>query len=150
MATVDKNFKIKNGLIVGDSTNLVNYSSAAPSNPFIGQLWVDVDEDFPAENPDLYLTSACAALLYTPISASNNYLFSSTASSIYLRQDAASTIYAPIISASLVGTPTAPTASVGSNNNQIATTAFVYSMLTGIDGGVPSSTYEFSIDGGTV
>jgi hypothetical protein len=41
LATVDKNFKIKNGLIVGDSTNLVNYSSASPSNPFIGQLWIN-------------------------------------------------------------------------------------------------------------
>lgn len=40
MATVDKNFKIKNGLIVGDSTNLVNYTSASPSDPFVGQLWI--------------------------------------------------------------------------------------------------------------
>lgn len=52
-------------------------------------------------------------------------------------------------SSSFDGIPTAPTASVGSNTNQIATTAFVYSMLTGIDAGIPSSTYEFSIDGGT-
>lgn len=41
MATVDKNFKVKNGLIVGDSTNLVNYISASPSNPFVGQIWID-------------------------------------------------------------------------------------------------------------
>ena len=41
MATVDKNFKVKNGLIVGDSTNLVNYTSASPSNPFVGQLWIN-------------------------------------------------------------------------------------------------------------
>lgn len=40
MATVDKNFKVKNGLIVGDSTNLVNYTSASPSDPFVGQLWI--------------------------------------------------------------------------------------------------------------
>lgn len=40
MATVDKNFKIKNGLIVGDSTNLVNYTSASPFDPFVGQLWI--------------------------------------------------------------------------------------------------------------
>lgn len=150
MATNNKDFVVKNGLIVGDSTNLVNYTAASPSDPFIGQLWIDADEDFPAEDPNLYLTSACAAALYMPISASNDYLFSSTASSIYLKQDAASAIYAPITSASLIGIPTAPTASVGSNNNQIATTAFVYSMLTGIDGGDPSSTYEFSVDGGTV
>lgn len=41
MATVDKNFKIKNGLIVGDSTNLVNYTSASPTENFIGQFWID-------------------------------------------------------------------------------------------------------------
>ena len=40
MATVDKNFKVKNGLIVGDSTNLVNYTSASPTDNFIGQLWI--------------------------------------------------------------------------------------------------------------
>lgn len=40
MATVDKNFKIKNGLIVGDSTNLVNYISSSPTDPFLGQLWI--------------------------------------------------------------------------------------------------------------
>ena len=41
MASIDKNFKIKNGLIVGDSTNLVNYTSASPSGNFLGQLWID-------------------------------------------------------------------------------------------------------------
>ena len=41
MATVDKNFKVKNGLVVGNSTNLVNYTSASPSNPFVGQLWIN-------------------------------------------------------------------------------------------------------------
>jgi len=40
LASIDKDFKVKNGLIVGDSTNLVNYSSSSPSNPFIGQLWI--------------------------------------------------------------------------------------------------------------
>lgn len=40
MSSIDKDFKVKNGLIVGDSTNLVNYSSSSPSNPFIGQLWI--------------------------------------------------------------------------------------------------------------
>ncbi len=40
MASIDKDFKVKNGLIVGDSTNLVNYTAASPSNPFLGQLWI--------------------------------------------------------------------------------------------------------------
>jgi hypothetical protein len=41
LATQDKDFKVKNGLQVGGPTNLVNYSSASPSNPFIGQLWIN-------------------------------------------------------------------------------------------------------------
>lgn len=41
MATQNKDFKVKNGLIVGNSTNLVNYTSASPSNPFQGQLWIN-------------------------------------------------------------------------------------------------------------
>jgi hypothetical protein len=40
LATQDKDFKVKNGLQVGGPTNLVNYSSASPSNPFLGQLWI--------------------------------------------------------------------------------------------------------------
>jgi hypothetical protein len=40
LASIDKDFKVKNGLIVGDSTNLVNYTSSSPSNPFLGQLWI--------------------------------------------------------------------------------------------------------------
>lgn len=40
MATNNKNFVVKNGLIVGDSTNLVNYNSSSPSSPFLGQLWI--------------------------------------------------------------------------------------------------------------
>jgi hypothetical protein len=45
LATNNKNFVVKNGLIVGDSTNLVNYSSSSPSDPFIGQLWIQSDLD---------------------------------------------------------------------------------------------------------
>jgi hypothetical protein len=41
LATNNKDFVVKNGLIVGDSTNLVNYTAASPSNPFIGQLWIN-------------------------------------------------------------------------------------------------------------
>ena len=52
MATVDKNFKIKNGLIVGDSTNLVNFTAASPSDPFLGQLWI--------ENQSLYAWSSAS------------------------------------------------------------------------------------------
>ena len=52
MATQNKDFKVKNGLIVGNSTNLVNYTSASPFNPFQGQLWID--------EPSLYAWSGSA------------------------------------------------------------------------------------------
>ena len=75
MATQDKDFKVKNGLQVGGPTNLVNYSSSSPSNPFIGQLWVDSDEDSPEGALDSYLTLTAASSLYLNIvDAQNTYL----------------------------------------------------------------------------
>jgi hypothetical protein len=65
LASIDKDFKVKNGLIVGDSTNLVNYASSSPSNPFIGQIWVDPSAS--AVSPvDLnsYLTISSASSTY--------------------------------------------------------------------------------------
>lgn len=41
-----------------------------------------------------------------------------------------STAYAPLASPSLTGTPNAPTAEVGTNTTQIATTAFVNAAIT--------------------
>ena len=98
MATVDKNFKVKNGLIVGDSTNLVNYTSASPSDPFVGQLWVDSDEDSPVGDLSAYLTLVGASELYLPISSSGSLL----------TETEASAIYAPLASASLTGTVALP------------------------------------------
>ena len=43
---------------------------------------------------------------------------------------------APLASPSLTGTPTAPTAALGTNTTQLATTAFVQSEISVIDGGV--------------
>ena len=113
MATVDKNFKVKNGLIVGDSTNLVNYTSASPSDPFVGQLWVDSDEDSPVGDLSAYLTLVDASELYLrvdtassrylPISASSSYLFISTASTTYLTIDTAAETYLPISASSTLG-----------------------------------------------
>ena len=54
-----------------------------------------------------------------------NKLDISSASSIYITQVSASTIYAPLASPTLTGTPAAPTAAVGTNTTQLATTAFV-------------------------
>jgi hypothetical protein len=44
------------------------------------------------------------------------------------------TTYAPIASPALTGTPTAPTAAVGDNSTQIATTAYVTTAISGITG----------------
>jgi hypothetical protein len=108
LATVDKNFKVKNGLIVGDSTNLVNYTSASPSDPFVGQLWIDSDEESPVGDLSAYLTLVgasatylrqdSASVAYLTISSSSNFLPTSassnflpiSASSNYLRVDSAS------------------------------------------------------------
>ncbi len=106
MATQDKDFKVKNGLIVGDSTNLVNYSSSSPSNPFIGQLWINSDENYSEPNPISYLTldaasatylrqdaasayirvTSSAAIVsgYIPVSASQSYLTRIDATNIYM------------------------------------------------------------------
>lgn len=43
--------------------------------------------------------------------------------------------YAPKVSPALTGTPTAPTATLGTNTTQIATTAFVASAVSGGGGG---------------
>ncbi len=45
--------------------------------------------------------------------------------------DTDASIYAPLISPGLVGVPTAPTANTGTDNNQIATTAFVQAAVEG-------------------
>ncbi len=109
MATQDKDFKVKNGLIVGDSTNLVNYTSSSPSDPFVGQLWIDSDEDSPLGDLSAYLTLVgasttylrqnSASAIYLTISSSSNFLPTS-ASSNYLRTDTASATYLPISASS--------------------------------------------------
>jgi hypothetical protein len=79
LASIDKDFKVKNGLIVGDSTNLVNYSSASPLNPFVGQIWVDPTASAvsPVDLND-YLTKSSASATYA-----NKTDFSSTAWTAY-------------------------------------------------------------------
>lgn len=64
MATQNKDFKVKNGLIVGDSTNLVNYESASPSNPFIGQIWIDPNSSASATDISNYLQKDTASATY--------------------------------------------------------------------------------------
>jgi hypothetical protein len=56
-------------------------------------------------------------------------------------------------SPALGGTPTAPTAFLGTNTTQIATTAFVVaelqSRLSNINGGAPDTVYSLTYSGGT-
>ena len=111
----------------------------APSNPDNGDIWVDTDSD---------ISLIWAKVIFDeeePENPENGLLWIDSDSNVDTLD---LTNYALLNSPSFTGIPTAPTASVGTNSTQIATTAFVYSMLTGIDGGNPSSTYEFTIDGG--
>jgi hypothetical protein len=55
---------------------------------------------------------------------------------------------APLASPSLTGTPTAPTATVGTNTTQIATTEFVQSAMVGVGAGdMAKSVYDTNNDG---
>ena len=65
-----------------------------------------------------------------PITASS-FIKSGGTASQFLKADGSTddTAYAPLNSPALTGTPTAPTAEANSNNNQVATTAFVKSVI---------------------
>lgn len=52
---------------------------------------------------------------------------------------ALNTLYAGLASPNLSGTPTAPTAALGTNTQQLATTAFVQAALTALVGGAPGA-----------
>ena len=103
MATVDKNFKVKNGLIVGDSTNLVNYTSASPSDPFVGQLWISASSLYAWSSASTWvligdgnsgggesLENLEGVLIQT--ASNNNILSYSSASSLWINKDLQSAI----------------------------------------------------------
>lgn len=81
------------------------YQSASPSGPVTGLVWIDSDD----KTPYVYTGSA-----WESFPDLSSYATISSLSS-----------YAPLSSPSLTGTPTSPTATVGTNTTQIATTAFV-------------------------
>ena len=110
-----------------------------PDHPDNGDIWVDTDSD---------ISLIWAKVIFDdeePEYPENGLLWIDSDSDVDTLD---LSNYALKDSPEFTGIPTAPTASVGTNSTQIATTAFVYSMLSGIDGGTPSSTYEFTIDGG--
>ena len=146
MATVSKDFKVKNGLIVEGSTATVNNfdvltkktddqnyiigliggtaTNAATANTVVKR---DGNASFAAATP-LILT-----FNITATAAEVNVLDGITATTTELNylSGAASNVQAqlnnkaPLASPALTGTPTAPTASAGTNSNAIATTAYV-------------------------
>lgn len=67
----------------------------------------------------------------------------------YDLKDVDSESYAPKASPALTGTPTAPTATSGTNNTQIATTAFVQDAVSGVTSGIPSPSSSTPIMDGT-
>ncbi len=79
MASESKDFKVKNGLQVGGPTNLVNYSASSPSNPFIGQLWI--------ESQSLYAWSGGSWILVGDGTSSleGDFLTDAAAASAYFR-----------------------------------------------------------------
>lgn len=85
MATNNKNFVVKNGLIVGDSTNLVNYSSASPSGNFLGQLWISASSLYAWSSASTWVLVGdgnSGGSLAGPVASANFALFANTASSI--------------------------------------------------------------------
>ncbi len=56
-----------------------------------------------------------------------------------LNTSTAASIYAPLASPALTGTPTAPTANVGTNSTQIATTAFVTTAVANLIDSAPGT-----------
>lgn len=81
MATQDKDFKVKNGLQVGGPTNLVNYTSSSPSNPFIGQLWISASSLYAWNGSEWNLVGDGN----TGTSPSGNFLTEESAASAYFR-----------------------------------------------------------------
>lgn len=95
------------------------------------------------ETDPVFSASAAAGIKSTDISAWNGKqdaiedletIRSGAAKGATAVQPTALNNYAPKASPALTGTPTAPTATAGTNNTQIATTAFVQNAISGVSG----------------
>lgn len=120
-----------NGGIEGASFE-VFYQPSAPSNPQLGDIWVDSDENL-TEYDSLNVSN----VLPTQTGNSGKYL--TTDGSNPLWQSIDLSIYATKSSPTFTGTPLAPTAAVGTNTTQIATTEFVRSELANLVAAAPST-----------
>jgi len=97
---------------------LENFANGtAPTTPILGQLWYNANTDT--------LNAYNSANSWTAL-ASQSYV------------DTALTAY--LISPTFSGTPSAPTASAGTNTNQIATTAFVNQSIGNFSGSINNAT----------
>lgn len=69
------------------------YSSASPTSPFIGQIWIDTSSSVSALNPLEFLSLASASSIYlSQENASATYLTQSTAINTYLPISATATL----------------------------------------------------------
>jgi len=100
LATVNKNFKVKNGL---DVNGAIVATSTISASGLAGSL----------------LTST------TPLMAGTAAAGTSTVPARADHRHPTDTSRAPLASPTFTGTPAAPTAAVGTNTTQVATTAFV-------------------------
>jgi hypothetical protein len=74
---------------------------------------------------DEYLRQDAASTVYLTQSNASDLYFLKSASGSLLTESEATELYAPLDSPSITGVPTAPTASIGNNSTQLATTEFV-------------------------
>ena len=107
--------------------------------------WNSTNSQGDAASFNNYYAATTSFLWYqrTSNSVTNQIMKLGTDGSLYLGTGAAqvatqsfvSASYAPLASPALTGTPTAPTATAGTNNTQVATTAFVANAVAGGSGG---------------
>lgn len=95
------------------SSSIVSYSANAPVGPVTGQVWVESDVDVNIIDTTTFYTKT--------------------------ETDNALALKANLASPTFTGTPAAPTAAVGTNTTQIATTAFVRTEVAGIVDSAPST-----------
>ena len=120
--------------------NLVYVGVIARAHPTLGVIQLRISNGF--ELDELHDVSAASP-------SNSDLLAFETSTNLWKNKSAATLGLATLASPALSGTPTAPTASVGTNTTQIATTAFVLANAGGGGGGVNIQTFGSSTTSGT-
>ena len=120
-----------NGGIEGASFE-VFYQTSAPSSPQLGDIWIDSDENLVE-----YDTLNVGNVLPNQTGKSGKFLSTDGSNASWLTIDLSP--YATKASPTFTGIPTAPTALVGTNNSQLATTEFVRSEISNLVAAAPSA-----------